>query len=51
MGDQKALNARAPKVGDTAPDFTLYDIAGKDAVTLSDFQGKRPVALVFGSFT
>ena len=35
----------------TAPDFTLYDIEGKDSVTLSDFRGKKPVVLVFGSFT
>jgi hypothetical protein len=51
MSGQKALDAKAPRAGDMAPDFTLYDIAGKDAVTLSDFRGKMPVALVFGSFT
>ena len=51
MGAQKALDAKAPRAGDLAPDFTLYDIAGQEAVTLSDFRGKKPVALVFGSFT
>ena len=51
MAAQKALDAKAPKAGDLAPDFSLEDIDGKDSVTLSDFQGKKPVALVFGSFT
>jgi len=51
MPAQKALDAKAPRAGDMAPDFTLYDIAGKDSVTLSDFRGKKPVALVFGSYT
>ena len=48
---QKKLNKRAPKVGDLAPDFTLSDISGTQSVTLSDFRGKKPVALVFGSYT
>ena len=47
----KALDAEAPRAGDVAPDFTLYDIQGRDSVTLSDFRGEKPVALVFGSFT
>ncbi len=51
MAVQKKVNANAPKAGDMAPDFTLHDIEGKNAVTLSDFRGKKPVALVFGSFT
>ena len=51
MSGQKALDAQAPRAGDVAPDFTLYDIEGQDSVTLSDFRGKKPVALVFGSFT
>lgn len=41
----------APKVGDLAPDFTLQDPSGTKAVRLSDFRGKRPVALIFGSYT
>ena len=41
----------APKVGELAPDFELKDVAGTESVRLSDFRGKRPVALVFGSFT
>jgi peroxiredoxin len=51
MAAQKKVDANAPRAGDMAPDFTLYDIEGKDSVTLSDFRGKKPVALVFGSFT
>jgi Cu/Ag efflux protein CusF len=39
------------EVGDEAPDFTLPDLAGKREVTLSSFRGKRPVVLVFTSFT
>lgn len=39
------------KVGDKAPDFTLKDPSGKREVTLSSFQGKKPVVLIFGSYT
>lgn len=39
------------EVGDAAPDFTLADPAGKRKVTLSSFQAKRPVVLIFGSYT
>jgi peroxiredoxin len=51
MAAQKKVDAKAPRAGDMAPDFTLYDIEGKNSVTLSDFRGKKPVALVFGSYT
>ena len=51
MAGHKKLEADAPRAGDIAPDFTLYDIEGKDSITLSSFRGKKPVALVFGSFT
>lgn len=51
MKGQKSLDKRAPKVGDLAPDFTLADISGSEAITLSDFRGKKPVALIFGSYT
>ena len=51
MKQQKGLNQLAPKAGDTAPDFTLSDISGTESITLSDFRGKKPVALVFGSYT
>ncbi|MBI3839640.1 MAG: hypothetical protein HY288_17095 [Planctomycetia bacterium] len=41
----------ALKAGDLAPDFTLSTLDGKRKITLSDFRGKRPVALMFGSYT
>jgi hypothetical protein len=39
------------KVGDLAPDFTLPAAEGKRSVQLSSFQGKRPVVLIFASYT
>jgi peroxiredoxin len=48
---QKKYNIQAPKAGDEAPDFELWDITGENPVRLSDFRGKKPVALIFGSFT
>jgi len=45
------IDREAPKVGDLAPDFTLSDISGTETITLSEFRGEKPVALVFGSFT
>jgi hypothetical protein len=48
---QKNLDRQAPKAGELAPDFSLSDATGKMNVRLSDFRGKKPVALVFGSYT
>ena len=48
---QKKHDANAPKVGDLAPDFELADVNGENLVRLSDFRDRKPVALVFGSFT
>jgi len=48
---QKKLDALAPKAGDMAPDFELFNVDGENPVRLSDFRGQKPVALVFGSFT
>jgi AhpC/TSA family/EF hand len=39
------------KAGDPAPDFTLPDTTGTKEVTLSGFRGKRPVVLIFASYT
>ena len=50
-GWQKENNPNAPKAGDIAPDFELLDYKGENKVRLSDFRGKKPVVLVFGSFT
>jgi hypothetical protein len=48
---QVESNRLSPKAGDPAPDFTLFDTSGAESVTLSDFIGKKPVALIFGSYT
>ncbi|MCS6853014.1 MAG: redoxin domain-containing protein [Gemmataceae bacterium] len=39
------------RVGSPAPDFTLADPSGQTTVTLSSFVGKKPVVLMFGSYT
>ncbi len=48
---QKKYDIHAPRVGDIAPDFELMDTNGENPVRLSALVGKRPIALVFGSFT
>jgi hypothetical protein len=40
-----------PKVGRLAPDFTLPKYDEDKRITLSGFRGKKPVVLIFGSFT
>lgn len=42
-----------PKVtaGDRAIDFTLPRLDDEGTVTLSQFEGRQPVALIFGSYT
>jgi predicted dehydrogenase len=39
------------KVGDSAPDFTLADPAGTQRISLSSYRGRKPVVLIFGSYT
>lgn len=39
------------RAGDPAPDFKLKTMGGDREVQLSSFKGKRPVVLVFGSYT
>ncbi len=48
---QKKYGADAPRVGDLAPDFEFTDASGNRQIRLSDFRGRKPVALIFGSFT
>ncbi len=51
-GRKAAAAVKAPRVGDRAPDFTLPTIADpRHQVTLSRLIGRRPVVLVFGSFS
>ena len=40
-----------PRVGQDAPDFHLKRLGSEQRVRLSDFRGRRPVALAFGSYT
>ncbi len=50
--DHAEREARAPNVGDVAPGFTLPTLGDRDeSVSLSDFLGRRPVGLIFGSYT
>ncbi len=39
------------KVGQRAPDFNLKILGSKERVRLSSFAGKKPVALIFGTYT
>jgi copper chaperone CopZ len=39
------------RIGEPAPDFTLLTHDGKGKITLSNSFGKRPVVLIFGSYT
>jgi hypothetical protein len=43
--------SEGPNLDAPAPDFTLKSPDGKTTITLSDSKGKKPVVLVFGSFT
>ena len=40
-----------PEIGQVPPDINLKLMGSEERVQLSSFQGKRPVALVFGSYT
>jgi len=52
LGAPASPARRAPQVGEAAPDFELpYAKDESQTVRLSSFTGKRPVALVFGSYT
>ena len=47
-GERKTTTLR---VGDPAPDFTLPDMKKTKEVSLSSFKDKKPVVLIFGSYT
>jgi hypothetical protein len=40
-----------PALGDMAPPFRLPSQDGKRTISLSSYRGKKPVVLIFGSFT
>lgn len=48
---QREVEKTVPRVGDMAPDFELWDVNVTESVRLSDFRDRKPVALIFGSFT
>jgi len=47
-GERKETSLR---VGDVAPNFTLPDLKKRKDVTLASFKDKKPVVLIFGSYT
>ena len=51
QGQRSRKPDKAPKVGQKAPDFTLKSLDGKSKTKLSNFRGKKPVVLFFGSYT
>lgn len=48
---QKKMDVNAPKIGQLAPNFELLSTDDQDTFRLSDYTGKKLVALVFGSHT
>lgn len=46
-----ARDETGPSVGEQPPDFSLKRLGSDGRVTLAEFRGHRPVALVFGSYT
>ena len=48
---KKQKDESGPAVGEEAPDFEMRTLEGDKVVKLSDFRGKKPVVLVFGSYT
>ena len=48
---QRGRNSNALKVGQKAPGFKLKSLDGKSETELSSFKGKKPVVLIFGSYT
>ncbi len=48
---QNRDEGRSLKVGQYAPTFKLASLAGDEFFDLRDSRGKRPVILIFGSYT
>ncbi len=42
---------KAPKLGEVAPAFSLKSLDGKSEISLASFKAKKPVVLIFGSYT
>src|SRR5258708_13857685 len=41
----------APEIGSKSPDFNLPRLGSTDPVHFSSFSGRKPVSLIFGSYT
>ncbi len=50
-GNTSGHNQDLLQVGGLAPDFKLKTKDGKQQIQLSAFRGKRPIVLIFGSYT
>jgi len=48
---QQMHDPNTPQVGELATDFELFDPNGEKRFRLSDYKGKRPAILLFGSYT
>ena len=51
LGREAAAKEGGPQINGLAPDFELLEVGTKRKVRLSDFRGKTPVVLVFGSYS
>ncbi len=51
MKDHKQKEDLAPSIGSDAPNFKLKMLKSDQEVELASFKGKKPVVLVFGSYT
>ena len=49
-GDVGSLS-EGPAVGEKAPVFSALAVGGKDRITFPNRESRRPVVLIFGSFT
>lgn len=49
--DHKQKKDLAPSLGSDAPNFKLKMLKSDQEVELASFKGKKPVVLVFGSYT
>ena len=50
-GGRRGDNGTSLIKGEVAPDFVLKSLDGESETKLSDFRGKKPVVLFFGSYT
>ncbi len=50
-GSVPGRSKQSPQVGEPAPDFNLRTKDGTMQVQLSSFRGRRPVVIIFGSYT